>query len=66
MPGPRAAQTLQMPRSSPGGGGGWAQLELTDALATYKQTQNVTPIKLGQQCWELLRPSRVAEGTNRW
>ena len=45
MPGPRAAQNLQMPhprdwqdrqmpRSSPGGGGGggcWAQLELTDA-----------------------------------
>ena len=34
MPGPRAAQNLQMPCSSPGGGGGggWAQLELTDAL----------------------------------
>ena len=31
MPGPRAAQNLQMPRTSPGGGGGWAQLELTDA-----------------------------------
>ena len=44
MPDPRAAQNLQMPhpqdlkggqmpRSSPGGGGGgWAQLESTDAL----------------------------------
>ena len=32
MPGPRAAQNLQMPCGSPGGGGGgWAQLELTDA-----------------------------------
>ena len=33
MPGSRAAQNLQMPRGSPGGrgGGGWAQLELTDA-----------------------------------
>ena len=42
MPGPRAAQNLQMshprdwqggqmPCSSPGGGGCWAQLELTDA-----------------------------------
>ena len=29
MPGPRAAQNLQMPRNSPGGR--WAQLELTDA-----------------------------------
>ena len=29
MPGPRAAQNLQMPRTSPGA---WAQLELTDAL----------------------------------
>ena len=46
MPGPRAVQNLQMPhprdwqgrqmpRSSPGGGvwGGWARVELTDALA---------------------------------
>ena len=43
MPGPRAVQNLQMPhprdwqggqmsRSSPGGEGGWAQPELTDAL----------------------------------
>ena len=44
MPGPRAVQDLQMPhprdwqggqmpRSCPGGwGGGWAQVELTDAL----------------------------------
>ena len=45
MPGPRAAQNLQMPlprdwkggqmpRSSPGEEG-WAQLELTDALAPF-------------------------------
>ena len=47
MPGPRAAQNVQMPhprvwkggqmpRSSPGGGGGggWAQLESTDAAAS--------------------------------
>ena len=50
MPGPPAVQNLdmphprdwkggQMPRSSPGGGGGWAQLELTDAL------QLVSPAK---------------------
>ena len=43
MPGARAAQNLQMPhpqdwkggqmpRGSPGGGGGCSQLELTDAL----------------------------------
>ena len=43
MRGPRAEQNLQMlhprdwqggqmPRSSPGGGGDWAQVELTDAL----------------------------------
>ena len=43
MPGPRAVQNLQMPHprelqgvqmpcSSPGGGGVWAQVELTDAL----------------------------------
>ena len=46
MPGPRAVQNLQMPqpwdwqggqmprssRGQGGGGGGWAQLELTDAL----------------------------------
>ena len=35
MPGPRAAQNLQMPHSQDWGGGGggvgWAQLELTDA-----------------------------------
>ena len=46
MPGPRAAQNLQMPlprdwkggqmpRSSRGGGGGWAQLELTDTLPLH-------------------------------
>ena len=46
MPGPRAAQNLQMPHprnwqgeqmpcSSPGGEGGWAQLELTDALSAF-------------------------------
>ena len=44
MPGPRAVQNLQMPqprdwqggkmpRSCPGGSGGWAQVELTDALS---------------------------------
>ena len=44
MPGPRAVQNLQMPHpwdsqggqmpcsGSLGGGGGWAQLELTEAL----------------------------------
>ena len=33
MPHPRDWQGGQMPRSSPGGGGGgWAQVELTDAL----------------------------------
>ena len=42
MPGPRAVQHLQMPHPGtdkranapqlPGGGGGWAQVELTDAL----------------------------------
>ena len=32
MPGSRAANNLQMPRGNLGGaGGGWAQLELTDA-----------------------------------
>ena len=29
---PREWQGVQMPRSSPGGGGAWAQVELTDAL----------------------------------
>ena len=35
IPGPRAVQNLQMPLSSPRGegGGGWAQVELTDALS---------------------------------
>ena len=31
MPHPRDWQGVQMPRSSPGGRGGWAQVELTDA-----------------------------------
>ena len=31
MPHPRDWQGGEMPRSSPGGGGGWAQVELTDA-----------------------------------
>ena len=43
MPGPRAAQNLQMPHPRDwkgeqmlriGGGGEWAQLELTDALSS--------------------------------
>ena len=33
MPGPRAVQNLQMPRSS--SRGGWAQLNLTDALVGH-------------------------------
>ena len=51
MPGPQAAQNLQiphprdwkggqMPRGSPGGKGGWAQLELTDALHTVIKQLN--------------------------
>ena len=28
-----------------------------ELLATYKQTQNVTPIKLGQQCLEFCVPN---------
>ena len=35
MPHPRDWQGGQMPRSSPGGGGGWAQGELTDALINF-------------------------------
>ena len=46
MPGPPSVQHLQMshlrdwqggqmPRSCPGGGGGWAQVELTDALLPF-------------------------------
>ena len=43
MPGPRDWQGGQMPRSSPGvggGGGGWAQVELTDALLTQLEQKD--------------------------
>ena len=33
MPRPWDRDPDQMPRGCPGGGGGWAQVELTDALA---------------------------------
>ena len=35
-----------MPRSSPGGGGGWAQLELTDALKDRQIDYNILYFKL--------------------
>ena len=55
MPGPRAALTLQMPhprdwqggqmpRSSPGWGR-WAQLELTDALSSWKLSSTSGSVK---------------------
>ena len=46
MPHPRDWQGGQMPRSCPGGrGGGWAQVELTDALALVLISKDALHIK---------------------
>ena len=44
MPGPRAAQNLQIPHPGGGGGGGWGQLEFNDAKQKPKFAQESKPL----------------------
>ena len=37
---PSKAKKMLMPRGQPGGGGGWAQVELTDALCVHRSRQS--------------------------